>query len=53
MQNKLPLLPGPGPRAGMESVLSHLVSLAAAGFWLLCVGMVAVVTVAHVRAMAH
>lgn len=37
----------------MQSMLSDLVCLTRAGFWLLCTGLVAVVTVAHVRALTH
>jgi len=50
LQNELLLIPGPGPRPGMQSVLSDLVCVAGAGFWLLCVGTVAVV---HIRALAR
>lgn len=53
MRNELPLIPRPGPRAGMQSTRPDLVWVAAAGFWLLCVGMVAVVTVAHSRGSTH
>lgn len=51
MRNELPLIPGPG--AGVQSTFSDLVCLAEAGCWLLCVDIVAVVTAAHIRALAH